>query len=251
MTATATDALLRLEGLEVAFRLNDRVHTAFTGVDLQIPRGAFVSLVGPSGCGKSTLLNVVAGALEPTNGEIHKAPGAQRPSYVFQTPRLMPWRTVRQNLEFALRSHGIAREEWPDLIAENLELVGLGEYADDYPLRLSGGMQQRVGIARALVVKSELMLMDEPFSHLDEITARRLRGETAKVCEVSGVTVLFVTHDLLEALYLSDEIHVMQSHPGSLIGSVKIDLERPRSYRDPALYKLQAEFVERFYQLMD
>lgn len=251
MMYATSGPLVSLEQLEITFQTNGEPFTAVSDVELAVPSGSFQSLVGPSGCGKTTLLNALAGLIMPTRGRLVYLPGRERieTAYVFQSPRLLPWLTVRENIEFALKGRGVPSGQWPAKVRKNLELVALGEFAAQYPLRLSGGMQQRVGIARALAVEPELLLMDEPFSHLDEITARSLRLETSRICAERQVSVLFVTHDLLEALYMSDKVHVMVSAPGRIVESIDVGLERPRSYADPRLYELQADISAKFHRL--
>jgi len=195
------------------------------------PRG-FVSLVGPSGCGKSTILNLLAGLLAPDRGTIriggHPLDRRRhRIGYVFQKPRLLNWRTVRQNVEFALRADGV------------LALVGLTPFADEFPLTLSGGMQQRVAIARALAIEPDVLLMDEPFSHLDELTARAQRRELLRFRDKIEATVLFVTHNALEAVYLADRVFVLGARPTRIEAAFTVEAPRTREIDEPYVLQLQ------------
>ena len=244
--------LLKIHDVSVSFTLADgALLRVLQGVNISIHQGRTVSIVGRSGCGKSTLLNVLAGLLQPSAGALATPGGRPLPTcgYVFQSPRLMPWLTVRQNLEFVLKAHAVDQREWDERIRRKLDLVGLSGYVEEYPLRLSGGMQQRVGLARALVIEPELLLMDEPFSHLDEITAQRLRTETARICHEEAVSVLLVTHDLFEAVFMSDDIYILGGTPASVVGEKHVSLARPRNYRDTALYEEEAAISAQYESL--
>ncbi len=220
-------------------------------VDLAVAAGEFVTILGPSGCGKSTLLNALSGLDTGFEGTVEigrSAVGDPRPriAYLFQEPRLLPWRTVRGNVEFALDAARVAKAEWPARCARWLQAVGLAEFAEYFPLQLSGGMQQRASIARAFSIEPELLLMDEPFSALDEITALRMRQLLLSLWEADRRTVLFVTHNSLESVYLSDRILVMKSGPHSRICD-EIELghmQRPRTYDDPAQYEMQRRVLD-------
>ena len=221
------------------------------GMSLEIGEGEFVCILGPSGCGKSTTLDILAGLTTKDTGEVQvtgasggASSGEVTTGYVFQRPRLLDWRTVAQNLEFALRARGVPEREWPRRIHEQLSLVGLADFADAFPLTLSGGMQQRTAIARALVVKPDLLLMDEPFSSLDELTARHLRTELLRIWEDLGQTIIFVTHNALEAAYLADRIYVVGPRPASVIGELSVDVPRPRRPDDPRLVEIQRHIIE-------
>ena len=203
-------------------------------IGLTADEGKFVSIVGPSGCGKSTLLNVIAGietydagtvTIHPRQGNVGSAP---RIAYVFQSPRLLNWLTVENNILFVLEAQKVPRRRWRDLVAKNLEMVGLAGQERNYPLNLSGGMQQRVAIARALAIEPDILLMDEPFSHLDAITARKMRFDLMEILGRARPTILFVTHDLSEAVFLSDSIYMMSTKPARIFRKVEIDLPRPR-----------------------
>ncbi|MBY6410658.1 ABC transporter ATP-binding protein [Rhodococcus sp. BP-252] len=216
------------------------------GIDLTISGETFVSVVGPSGSGKTTLLNIVSGIETHTSGSVDLRSGGRdaRVGYVFQDPRLLPWRTVMANLGFVQHE----REGWEDRARHYLDLVGLSHCADRYPSQLSGGQQQRIGIARAFAVEPDVLLMDEPFSHLDAMTSRTLREHLERIWLESRRTVMFVTHDVTEAVQLSDRIIVLA--PGGRIHEIiDVDLPRPRKASDPAVAVLQAEVLARFEAL--
>ena len=213
-------------------------------VSFTVPPRGFACLVGPSGCGKSTVLNLLAGLIEPDAGtiRINGQPLDRRQhriGYVFQRPRLLNWRTVRQNVEFALRADGVPADEWRLRVHDVLVLVGLEQFADEFPLRLSGGMQQRVAIARALAIAPDVLLMDEPFSHLDELTARAQRRELLRFRDKIEATVVFVTHNALEAAYLGDRIHVLSPRPTRVAAEIPVEAPRTREIDDPYVIETQ------------
>ena len=218
------------------------------GLDVTVEPRGFVCLVGPSGAGKSTILNLLAGLLVPDAGRI-LADGApfeaarHRIGYVFQKPRLLNWRTVRRNVEFALEAAGVARGERERRARDVLTLVGLDQFADEYPLALSGGMQQRAAIARALAIEPEVLLMDEPFSHLDELTARAQRRELSRFRDKIEASVVFVTHNALEAVYLGDRVCVLSPRPSRIVAEFPIDAPRTRGLEDPALVALERDVL--------
>jgi NitT/TauT family transport system ATP-binding protein len=205
-----------------------------------------VSIIGPSGCGKSTMLNIIAGLVPSSAGTVELAGrsvvSAERQrtpvGYVFQQPRLLSWLTVRQNVEFALEAGDVPRGQWPARVERALRLVGLDEYAGTFPLRLSGGQQQRVAIARALATEPEVVLMDEPFSHLDEITSTRLRAELMEIWARTRTTILFVTHDISEAALLSDRVIVL-GRGGRVLAEQAIDVDRPRAGQEDRLFEIE------------
>jgi NitT/TauT family transport system ATP-binding protein len=216
------------------------------GIDLTISGETFVSVVGPSGSGKTTLLNIVSGIETHTSGTVNLKSDGQdaRVGYVFQDARLLPWRTVMANLGFVQHE----RAGWEERARHYLDLVGLSHCADRYPAQLSGGQQQRIGIARAFAVEPDVLLMDEPFSHLDAMTSRTLREHLERLWLESKRTVMFVTHDVTEAVQLSDRIVVLE--PGGRIHEIiDVDLPRPRKASDPAVAVLQAEVLARFEAL--
>lgn len=218
------------------------------GVSLEVD--GLVCVLGPSGCGKSTLLNVVAGVERPDGGEVCFYRGGERVGrqtvrigYVFQDPRLLSWRTVRQNVEFGLQSLRLSRAETRARAWTYLQLVGLQDFADRFPLFLSGGMRQRVGLARALALEPDVILMDEPFSKLDEITARELRQELLQIQERLGQRILFVTHNPSEAALLGDRIYVLSGRPARVVAEVSNPLPKPRQADAPEVAALAREIV--------
>jgi len=221
---------------------------ALDGVDLEIPRGSFTSIIGPSGCGKSTLLRIFADLIEPTSGEAEvngKTPHAARESrefgVVFQSPNLLPWRTVLKNVSLPLQVMSVDRSERSKTATEMLALVGLPGFERHHPWQLSGGMQQRVAIARALSMKPEILFMDEPFGALDEITRDRLNLELIRIWQQTSATIMFITHSLTEAVFLSNQVVVMSARPGRITEVIDIDLpaERTAETRDlPRFYEL-------------
>lgn len=216
-------------------------------IDLTIEDESFACLLGPSGCGKSTLLNIIAELDSASRGGITFGGQDQEEvsiGYVFQDTRLLDWKTVADNVRFALKTKGIPEAEHEERITKYLQMVGLEEFRDNYPLTLSGGMQSRVGIARAFAIEPDVLLMDEPFSNLDELTARELRNDLLDMWTTEAQTVLFITHNALEAAFLGDVVHVMSDQPTNIVTSRPINIDRPREYGDPALFDIQEELVE-------
>ena len=226
---------------------------ALAGVDLSVARGEFLSLLGPSGCGKSTLLRVVAGLTEPTTGScqllVGERPGEAEPAghigFVFQDPTLMPWSTVAGNVELPFRIAGRVRSAERDRVAAALRAVGLAGFERSYPHQLSGGMRMRVSIARALVTGPELLLLDEPFAALDEITRLALNDDLLRLWEEHRPTILFVTHSVFESVYLSTRIAVMTARPGRIFADLPVPLPqlRERSLRADPAYAAFCEHV--------
>ena len=221
--------------------------TALTNVSIDIKKGEFVSLLGPSGCGKTTLLRIIADLLTPTSGEV--TVGGETPTearlkrkygIVFQSPVLYDWRTVKKNVMLPMEILKVPKADREDRAMQMLELVGLGDFADRYPKQLSGGMQQRVGIARALAIQPEILLMDEPFSALDEFTREKLHEDLLRIWIKTDKTIVFVTHNIAESVFLSDRVCVLSPHPGRLSALINIDLPRPRT----ADIKNTVEFTE-------
>jgi len=215
--------------------------TALAGLDLSVRAGEFVSILGPSGCGKSTALRVIAGLSAPSTGEVEWADArdaARRIGFVFQEPTLMPWATVAGNVALPLKLAGEARSENTPRVMEALERVGLAGFGSAYPRELSGGMKMRVSIARALVTAPGLLLMDEPFAALDEITRFGLNDDLLTLWQALGKTVVFVTHSVFESVYLSQRIIVMTARPGRVHTELTIDAPYPRdqSFRTSAEY---------------
>ena len=204
---------------------------ALEPIDLTLGQGEFVTIVGPSGCGKSTLLRLIAGLSPSTAGSIVLSEGFSPPrlAYVFQSPTLMPWAGVQANVRLPLDLARVPRADADDKTRHALELVGLQEFARSFPRELSGGMQMRVSIARALATEPRLLLMDEPFGALDEITRNRLDREFSELSARANLTVLFVTHSIYEAVFLSSRVLVMSPRPGRVHAEVNIDAPRPRA----------------------
>jgi NitT/TauT family transport system ATP-binding protein len=228
MNADAATAapLVEVAGLSKSFR-NGTV--ALEQVDLAVARGAFLSILGPSGCGKSTLLRLIAGLAAPSAGIIARHGVEQgRVGFVFQEPTLMPWATVWENAYLPLRISGVARTDAARRIDETLASVGLDGFAQVYPRELSGGMKMRVSIARALVTEPQLLLLDEPFAALDEITRFKLNEDLLALWQRHHWTVIFVTHSVFESVFLSNRIVVMTKRPGRIIADLPIDLPYPR-----------------------
>ncbi len=225
---------LQITGLSKTFETGGRRVEALRDIELTLADNEFVSLVGTSGCGKSTLLAIVAGLQEFDRGELLvdgqpvAGPGLDR-GVVFQSYTLLPWLTARENVEFALKAAGLRRAECREIALSHLELVKLGKFADAYPSQLSGGMQQRVAIARALSYRPKMLLMDEPFGALDALTRHQMQELLARIWEEHRLTVLFVTHDVEEAVYMSDRILVMSIAPGRIKTAFHVGLARPRS----------------------
>jgi NitT/TauT family transport system ATP-binding protein len=230
---------------------------ALLPVNLTVQPGEFITLLGPSGCGKSTLLNMVAGLLAPSAGRISvwgEAPNTQsqrqtkqRVSFVFQEATLMPWARVSANVRLPLDLQGVPRAEADRRVIDALKLVGLNKFGESYPRELSGGMQMRVSIARSLVTDPALLLMDEPFGALDEITRNRLDDELLSLWRGKGLTVIFVTHSIHEAVYLSSRVVVMAARPGRVVEEVAIT---PTFPRDDA-FRVSTEFATYAKQLQD
>jgi NitT/TauT family transport system ATP-binding protein len=225
--------LLRLSDVAKTFSTGT---VALTGIGLTIFPGEFVSLLGPSGCGKSTLLKLIAGLVAPSSGVIdwpqstYSADGNPEPAlgFVFQEPTLLPWRTAAGNVQLPLLLAGVNKREARERAGEALAQVGLSAFADSYPRQLSGGMKMRVSIARALVTRPKILLMDEPFAALDEITRTKLNDELLQLFARQGLTVIFVTHSVYESVYLSSRIVVMTTRPGRVTAEIPIETAYPR-----------------------
>jgi NitT/TauT family transport system ATP-binding protein len=224
-------------------------------VSLGVRPGEFVCILGPSGCGKSTLLSMLSGLLAPMEGEVSvaghdlyrsSADDAERPrlGFVFQDPRLLPWRSIYDNIAFALTAAGVPSEQHEERIMKYLRMLRIDAYKDSWPMNVSGGQRQRAGIARALAIEPMYVLMDEPFSTLDEVTARALRQELLAVWEATRTTVIFVTHSIREAVFLADRIFIMAANPGRVHAVREVELPRPRSYEDPRLTEVEALIVD-------
>lgn len=247
--------MLEINGVSKTYGVgDDRVSTitALDGIDLTVSEGEFVSTIGPTGCGKSTLFEIIGGLLEPSEGEVvldgDRIDGPdERIGMVFQSQSSFPWLSVMENVAFGLRMNGVPKEERRSRAQEMIELVGLGGFENANPRELSGGMNQRVAIARTLVMKPDVVLMDEPFGALDEQTRLILGEELLRIWRETGATILFVTHNINEAVQLSDRIAVMSARPGSFKTVVENRLDRPRD----ADARSTAEFTELVSELWD
>jgi NitT/TauT family transport system ATP-binding protein len=230
-----TDLVVEARGLGKTFGSGVETTEALRGIDLDIASGDFVSLIGPSGCGKSTLLRLIGDLVSPTVGSLTvngKDPGRARLDrdygIVFQSATLLDWRTVEKNVELPLEIMDFSAEERPARAREMLDLVQLGGFAEHYPWQLSGGMQQRVAIARALAFRPSLLLMDEPFGALDEMTRELMQQEVLRLWEETDTSVVFVTHSIPEAVFLSTRVVVMSPRPGRISREIAVDLPRRR-----------------------
>ena len=223
-----------IAGMGVVFNARGSLVEAVSSVDLQVRPGEFVSLIGPSGCGKSTLLNIVAGFVEPTTGSVLvdgdpvRGPSSDR-GVVFQQYSLFPWLSVRKNVEFGLKMKGIPASQRVTQARTLLGLAGLLAFENHYPDQLSGGMKQRVGIVRALATSPQVLLMDEPFGALDAQTRTVMQEILTNMWQQFRISVLFVTHDIEESIFLSDRIYVMTARPGRIKAEIKVPLPRPRT----------------------
>jgi NitT/TauT family transport system ATP-binding protein len=224
-TSRRTASSLAFDGVSMVFP--NGTH-ALQDVTFQVDAANFVAVVGASGCGKSTLLRIAAGLTDATAGKVRVA-GAGNVGFVFQEPTLLPWRTVQGNVELPGELHGLPKEDRQQRAAEAIDLVGLTGFERHHPAQLSGGMKMRVSLARALTMKPEVALFDEPFGALDEITRTRLNDELLRLFALAGFAALFITHSIPEAVYLADRVLVMSERPGHLLGEVEVPFGYPRS----------------------
>jgi NitT/TauT family transport system ATP-binding protein len=253
-SAPASTPIVRVSGVDKQFAVAHGTTTALSGIDLEIGRGEFVSLIGPSGCGKSTLLRLIGDLTAPTAGSVqvngkpaHAARLGREYGMVFQAPVLFDWRTVEENVKLPLELLGKDRSEREARAREMLDLVELGDFAGHHPYQLSGGMQQRVAIARALALQPSILLMDEPFGALDEMTRERMNTEVLRIWQQTGTTIVFVTHSIPEAVFLSTRVAVMSARPGRITKVVEVDLPQPRNEdtrEDPRYFRLITEVRE-------
>ena len=227
------------------------------GLNFEMEEGEFLSILGPSGCGKSTLLSILAGIEAPSGGEIEVSGRALAPrnngirlGFVFQQPRLLNWRSIRDNIRLPLEHGALSGEEQLNAAQRYLELARLKGFENYFPLQLSGGMQQRAAIARALAIEPEVLLMDEPFSSLDELTARKMRAELIRIWRDTGKTIIFVTHDIFEAVYLSQKLLVVTERPARTYDRIDVDVGYPRDYDDDRLFEI-AKKVSRLFLKME
>ena len=236
MSERERTSVVEVAGVSKVFETAAGRTTALESVDLTITPGEFVSLIGPSGCGKSTLLRLIGDLTSPTAGTVtvNGKPARQAREdrdygIVFQAPVLFDWRSVQANVALPLEVKGVAKGDRDERVRAMLELVELKDFARHHPYQLSGGMQQRVAIARALALEPSILLMDEPFGALDEMTRERLNAEVQRIWQQTGTTVVFVTHSIPEAVYLSSKVVVMSARPGRIVRIIDIDLPRPRT----------------------
>jgi NitT/TauT family transport system ATP-binding protein len=228
--------VIETRGLRKVYGTGRAPIVAVKDISIAVEEGSFVSLVGPSGCGKSTLLQMLAGLVPSTSGEVlvdgvaARQPAPEKISVMFQDATLLPWKRVVENVEFPLAVRGMKATERRRRAAAMLSLVGLSEFAERYSHELSGGMRQRVSMARALAPDPRIMLMDEPFGALDEQSRIKMGHELLRVWEKTRKTIFFITHSLTEALFLADVVLVMSHRPGQIVGTIKADLPRPRTY---------------------
>jgi NitT/TauT family transport system ATP-binding protein len=256
MAAVKTDApVIAVRNVNKIFNSGSAEQVvALQNINLDIYSGEFVSLIGPSGCGKSTLLRLIADLLQPTDGDLkvndktpHEARLKREYGMVFQAATLYDWRTVTQNVQLPLEIMGYPSHIRNQRAQEMLELVELGKFGKHYPWQLSGGMQQRVAIARALAFEPSLLLMDEPFGALDEFTRERMNMELLRIWERTGITVIFVTHSIPEAVFLSSRVVVMSPRPGRITKMIDIDLPYPRAFEtreQPRFFELVTDVRE-------
>jgi NitT/TauT family transport system ATP-binding protein len=253
--SAASPAVVRISGVDKEFRAGGRVvTTALSSIDMEIRQGEFVSLIGPSGCGKSTLLRLIGDLITPTTGSVlvndkpaHAARMGREYGMVFQAPVLFEWRTVEDNVKLPLEMLGMSRSDRDARAREMLDLVELGEFRRHHPYQLSGGMQQRVAIARALALEPSILLMDEPFGALDEMTRERMNSEVLRIWQQTGTTIVFVTHSIPEAVFLSTRVAVMSARPGRITRLVDVPLPHPRNEdtrEDPRYFQLVTEVRE-------
>jgi NitT/TauT family transport system ATP-binding protein len=244
--------ILDIQGVGKTYTLGDARIEALRDANLTVKKGEFVCLIGASGCGKSTLLRIVAGFEQPSAGSALMwskpiaGPGPDR-GMVFQDYGLFPWLTVRENIGFGPMSRGLGKAETRDIVERFVSLVGLTRFADAHPHQLSGGMKQRVAIARVLANDAEIVLMDEPFGALDAMTRERLQDELLELWQRTGLTVLFVTHSIEEAIFLADRVVVMEPGPGRIASEHRITLPRPRDVASPDFNDVRRELGARLH----
>jgi NitT/TauT family transport system ATP-binding protein len=247
--------VIRIEGVGHAFGEagNPRRVVALESTTFEVARGELLCLIGPSGCGKSTLLNVIGGLATPSTGRVTidgqavKGPSPQKVAFVFQDNTLFPWRTVIDNVKLGMVYQGVPKSEHDDRARESLQAVGLMEFADHYPAQLSGGMKQRAQLARALGLRTEILLMDEPFAALDEQTRMVLGEDLSVLLAKTGKTIVFVTHSLVEAVFLADRVAVLTARPGKIKTIINVDEGHPRKsdfLTSPKLGALRNELYE-------
>jgi NitT/TauT family transport system ATP-binding protein len=245
---------VRLTGVSKVFGRGESAVRALDNVSLEVPPGEFTCLIGASGCGKSTLLSLVAGLEQPTSGEVSVEGagevGGGKVAFMFQEPALFPWLTAAGNVELALRARGLGKAERRQRTAELLDTVRLTGFGGKRPHQLSGGMRQRVALARALAQDADVLLMDEPFGALDAMTRDVLHDELDRICGSRALTVLFVTHNVREAVRLGDRVIVLSSRPGRVIAEYDVPIERPRRIDSAPVAELAAQVTDRLREEM-
>jgi NitT/TauT family transport system ATP-binding protein len=243
LTIEPDDTFVTLQGVTKVFGSGRRSFTALQDVSLEVAKGEFICVLGTSGCGKSTLLSVIAGLDHTTSGTIKIADG--RPAVMFQDPGLLPWLTVRRNVELPMRIHKVDSGERDKTVNRLLAMVGLIDFAESRPHQLSGGMRQRCALARALAQDSELLLMDEPFAALDAITRDQLHDDLNRIWQETGKTIIFVTHNVREAVRLGDRVVLMTPRPGRIAQIWDVDIDRPRELDSVEVAGLATEITSR------
>lgn len=250
---------ISIVGMNKYFKVDGKPKQILKNINLNIDNGEFICLLGPSGCGKSTILNMISGLDKDYAGDVFiegkkvnkdSSDSLKNMSYLFQEPRLLPWMTVEKNICFALQCAGFPKSEWDKRTQKYLDMVNLGNTRKQYINQLSGGMQHRVAIARAFAVKPDILLMDEPFSALDELTARNLRKSLLSIWRKDKKTVVFVTHNAMEATFLADRILMFKANPGEIEEDMKIDVKRPRDIESEELFLKNREVVARFLEII-
>lgn len=254
--ADADKKILEIKNLDINFTIDSGTLQVLKNINLTISKGEFICIVGASGCGKSTLLRIIGGLEQGYTGNcLFKEKEIRKPSvdrgFVFQESRLFPWLTVEKNVEFGLRDapeikQGNSKDK-KDIVQQHLELVGLENFGKAYPYQLSGGMQQRASIARALVNNPDMLLLDEPFGALDAFTRINMQQEILKIWRKEKTTMILVTHDIDEAVYLADRVVLMSQRPGTIKKIVTNDVPRPRSRKNPEYTKIRNEIFEEFF----
>lgn len=243
---------IEVKDLSITFEQNEKEMTALKNVSVGIEKGEFVCLLGPSGCGKSTLLNAMAGFLKPTEGTITiDGKLVEKPSIsyvtIFQNYGLLPWRTVEKNVTLGLETKKVPKEEQKKIAQKYIEMVGLKGAEKKRPRQLSGGMQQRVAIARALAVNPEILFMDEPFGALDAITRMKLQDDILQICRTTQKTIVFVTHDIEEAIYLADRVIILDANPGQIKADLRIPLGKNRDRTSEDFLAIRDKIFEIFH----
>lgn len=243
---------IEVKNLSIIFEQDEKKMTALKDISLDIKKGEFVCLLGPSGCGKSTLLNAMAGFLKPTEGSITiDGKEVKQPSIsyvtIFQNYGLLPWRTVERNVTLGLESKKVPKEEQKKIARKYIEMVGLKGNEKKRPRQLSGGMQQRVAIARALAVNPEILFMDEPFGALDAITRMKLQDDILNICQTAQKTIVFVTHDIEEAIYLADRVVILDANPGRIKVDLRIPLGKNRDRTSEDFLLIRDKIFEIFH----